>query len=97
MTERDAEYERWQLVLNSLQEVSAQYHQVVRSVQSGFGSLSNENAATARRLALIEAKVDRLDAALQKLLPDLAAIAAHAVRMQVVPKPRPARRVTNGE
>ena len=61
MTERDSDYERWLLALNSLQEVSAQYQQLVRSMQSGFGTLSLESAAIRQRLALIEAKIHTMD------------------------------------
>ena len=95
MTEHDSE--RWLLVLENLRELSAQYQQVVRAMQSGFGTLSLENANIARRLALIETKVDRLDATLQRLLPDLAAIAAYVVRMQAAPRPASKPRRVNGE
>lgn len=105
MTERDSDYERWLLALNSLQEVSGQYQQLVRSMQSGFSTLSLENATIRQRLALIETKVHAMDATFQQLLPHLAAIAAYVVaqkereeRMQAPPqsKPRPPRRA-NGE
>jgi hypothetical protein len=104
-TERDSDYERWLLALNSLQEVSAQYREVssqyqqlLRNVQSGFGFLSAENTAIERRLALIEAKQHTMDSALQQLLPHMAAIAAYVVRMQAPPQPRPRQtRRANGE
>lgn len=97
MTERDSDYERWLLALDGLKEVNAQYRELVKMVQSGFGSLSLESASIARRLALIETKVQAMDATLQKLLPDLASIAAYVVRMQAVPKPAPKPRRVNGE
>jgi hypothetical protein len=99
MTERDPDYERWLAVLNSLQEVSAQYQQLVRSMQSGFSTLSLESAAIARRLALIETKVHTMDATFQQFLPHMAAIAAYVVRMQPPPatKPRPARRINGSD
>ena len=90
--------ERWRLALDGLKEVSAQYQQLLKSVQSGFGSLSQDSAALHRRLALIETRVQALDATMQQLLPHIAAIAAYVVRMQAPPptKRRDARRV-NGE
>ncbi len=98
MTERDSDYERWLATLNSLQEVSAQYQQLVRSMQSGFSTLSLENAAIARRMALIETKVHAMDATFQQLLPHMAAIAAYVVRMQTpaTTKPRSTRQQVNG-
>ena len=98
MTERDSDYERWLLALNSLQEVSAQYHQLVRSMQSGFSSLSQENATIARRLALIETKVASMDTTFQQLLPHMAAITAYVVRMQAPAQAKkPGVRRVNGE
>ena len=97
MTERDSDYERWLLALNSLQEVSGQYHQLVRAIQSGFGSLSQESAALHRRLALIETKVASMDTTFQQLLPHMAAITAYVVRMQAPPPSKPRVRRANGE
>lgn len=99
MTERDSDYERWRLALDSLHEMSAQYQQLVKIVQSGFNTLSLESAAIERRLALIETRVYAMDATFQRLLPDMAAIAAYVVRMQAPPQTKstkPARRA-NGE
>ena len=103
-TEREREQqrsdERWQLALNGLQEVSGQYRELLKSVQTGFSFLSGENAAIERRLALIEAKVQAMDASFQQLLPHLASIAAYAVTQQrhlsPQPRQRPSRR-PNGE
>jgi hypothetical protein len=100
MTERDSDYERWLLALNSLQEVSSQYQALLRNVQNGFSTLSLENATIRQRLALIETKVHAMDATFQQLLPHLAAIAAYVVAQQQrpvsAPRPRQSRRA-NGE
>lgn len=101
MTERDSDYERWLLALNSLQEVSGQYQALLRNVQNGFSTLSLENATIRQRLALIETKVHAMDATFQQLLPHLAAIAAHVVSQQQTQRPPQARprqsRRANGE
>lgn len=101
MTERDSDYERWLLALNSLQEVSNQYQALLRNVQNGFSTLSLENATIRQRLALIETKVHAMDATFQQLLPHMAAIAAYVVSQQQAqrppqPRPRQSRR-PNGE
>jgi hypothetical protein len=108
MTERDQDYERWQMALQGLtelsgqyREVSGQYQQLLKSVQTGFGFLSDESAATARRLTRIEAKIEAMDMTLHKLLPHMAAIAAYVVAQeQRAPQPQPRPRQTrraNGE
>jgi hypothetical protein len=103
-TERDGDYERWQSALNSLQEVSGQYHQLLKSVQSGFHTLSYENAAIHQRLTQIEAdqqllrrEVHTMSSTFQQLLPHMAAIAAYVVRMQAPPQGKPRPRRANGE
>ena len=88
MTERDSDHERWLLALNSLQEVSAQYHQMVKIVQSGFSTLGLESLTIRQRLALIEARVSTMDTTVQQLLPHIAEIAAYVVRIQAPPPPR---------
>lgn len=110
-TERDSDYERWQAALNAIQEVggqyqqiSGQYHQLLKSVQSGFHTLSYENAGIHRRLTQIEAEqqqirreVHAMDMTFQQLLPHMAAIAAFVVS-QRPPQPRPRQsRRANGE
>jgi hypothetical protein len=99
MTERDSANERWLLALHSIQEISGQYQSLVRSMQNGFGSLSQESAAVRQRLTLLETRVATMDATFQELLPHLAAIAAYVVRMQPPPqgKPAPKPRRVNGE
>lgn len=114
-TERDGDYERWQSALIALQEVSGQYREVgnqyqqlLRSVQSGFNTLSMENAAIHRRLTQIEGELVQLrsefhtmGATLHKLLPHMAAIAAYIVaqeqreqQQQPAPQPQPRPRTT---
>lgn len=101
MTERDAEYERWLLALKGLTELSTQYQQLNKSVQTGFSFLSDESAATARRLTRIEGKLYTMEETLQRLLPDIATIAAHLAsqqRQQAPPQERPRQsRRANGE
>ena len=99
MTERDSDEERWRLALDGLREVGAQYQQLLRNVQSGFSFLSDESAATARRLTRIEAKLHTLDETMQQLLPHMATIAAYAVRMRPTPQTKKsgAPRRVNGE
>lgn len=102
MTERDADYERWQLTLKGLTELSTQYQQLNKSVQTGFSFLSDESAVTARRLTRIEAKLHTMEDTLQRLLPDLATIAAYlASQQQKTARPpvsrRQAPRRVNGE
>lgn len=101
MTERDSDYERWLLALNSLQEVSNQYQALLRNVQNGFSTLSLENATIRQRLALIETKVHAMDATFQQLLPHMAAIAAYVVSQQQAQRPPQTRqrqsRRPNGE
>ena len=91
--------ERWQLALTGLHEVSAQYQQLLRNVQSGFSFLSTESEGTNRRLAQIEARVHAMDVTFQQLLPHMATIAAYVMRMQVPPQSKPAQkqRRVNGE
>lgn len=102
MTERDPDYEQWQAALATFQELSAQYQALLKAVQVGFGFLSDESAATARRMTRIEAKIDAIDTTLQQLLPHMAVIAAHvsAQQRQHTPppqaRPRQSRRA-NGE
>ena len=76
-----------------------QYQALLRNVQSGFSTLSLENATIRQRLALIETKVHAMDATFQQLLPHLAAIAAYVVaQQQAPPQPRPRQqRRANGE
>jgi hypothetical protein len=106
MTEHDGDYERWLRALNSLQEVSGQYQALSKTVQVALGFLSDESAATARRLTRIEAKMDAMDVTFHKLLPHVATIAAYIVAQeqrdqqrpspQPQPRPRQSRRA-NGE
>lgn len=98
MTERDADYERWQAALDGLREVSGQYHALVRLIQNGLSTLSLENDALRAELLYLRREVRTMDETFQKLLPHMAAIAAYVVRMQALPqaKARQPRRA-NGE
>lgn len=55
--ERDKEERdhQWQLALDGIQELSQQYHGLVKMTQSGFGSLGNELDELRQRLARLEA------------------------------------------
>jgi hypothetical protein len=66
--ERRQSDERWLLALNSLQEVSGQYRELLKLVQNGFSTLSLENDAIRQRLKRLEADASRQRAALLALL-----------------------------
>lgn len=91
MTERDSDYERWQSTLIALQEVSGQYHTVVRLIQSGLNTLSLENDALRAELIQLKREVHTMHVTFQELLPHMATIAAYVVtqRQQVPPPPSP--------
>lgn len=93
--------ERWQAALTSFQELSGQYHALVRLIQSGLNTLSMENDALRAELIQLKREFHTMDTTFNQLLPHMAAIAAYVVRMQQreqAPQARksPPRRV-NGE
>jgi hypothetical protein len=102
MTERDSEYERWQMALNAIQEVNGRHQLLLKSMQSGFHTLSHENASIHQRLTQIEAEqqqtrreVHAMDMTFQQLLPHMAAIAAYVVSQRLSPQPQPQERQRN--